>query len=125
MPEGYAAVEQTFVVPENASQLTFDYIMWTQDASPKSIYDRFEVYINGNLVFADGNQVNENLSCDTWRRVPGPENPRNGVTSGWASKTISLAGYQGERITLSFRNYSRFDNWYNTYTYIDNVNIDE
>jgi hypothetical protein len=32
VPLGYAAVEQTFVVPHDAVSLTFKYIIWTQDA---------------------------------------------------------------------------------------------
>jgi hypothetical protein len=125
VPMGHAAVEQTFVVPEDATDLTFDYIIWTQDASLSGDFDRFEVYINGDRVFEDGNQVNE-LGCSIWRRVPGPDNPRNGGnTSGWASKTISLIPYRGQSITLSFRNYSRYDHWYNTYTYVDNVRVTE
>lgn len=125
VPLGYAAVEQTFVVPENASSITFDYIIWTQDSHAiSSGYDRFEVYVNGWLVFSDGNELNQGLSCDTWRRVPGPGNPREEVTSGWATAVIDVTGYRGQAISLSFRNYSRFDNWYNTYTYVDNVQLE-
>jgi hypothetical protein len=124
VPLGHAAAEQFFRVPQDATDMTFKYIIWTQDASPSSTYDRFEVYINGTLAFSDGNQVQTGLACDKWRRVPGPENPRNGATSGWATATIDLSSYRGQSITLSFRNYSRFDNWYNTYTYIDDITVE-
>lgn len=124
VPIGHAAAEQLFAVPENAAALTFKYLIWTQDASPDDGYDQFEVYINDQRVFEDGNERNEGLSCDTWRRVPGPDNPRDGVTSGWATGSIPLAAYQGELVTLSFRNYSRYDNWYNTYTYVDDVRFE-
>jgi uncharacterized repeat protein (TIGR01451 family) len=124
IPVGYAAVEQTFSVPASATELAFEYIMWTQDASPSDKYDRFEVYINDELEFADGNQVSTGLSCSKWRRVPGPDNPRGGQTGGWATKKIDISAYASQIITVSFRNYSRFDNWYNTYTYIDNVRIE-
>jgi hypothetical protein len=58
-----------------------------------------------------------------WKRVPGPDNPRNGVTTGWAPATLDLRPYRGQMVTLSFRLYSRADNWYNTYVYIDDVQI--
>jgi len=125
VPIGHAAVEQTFSVPQDASNLTFKYIIWSQDASTSEIYDRFEVYINNSLVFSDGNQVNTGLACDKWQRVPGPENLRDGAASGWATATIDLGPYRGQSITLSFRNYSRYDNYYNTYTYVDDVRVEQ
>jgi len=125
VPLGQATVEQFFNVPKNAATLTFKYIIWSQDTSIRSEYDRFEVYIDSTLVFSDGNQINTGLGCDKWRRVPGPDNPRNGITNEWAEETIDISSYQDQNITISFRNYSRYDNYYNTYTYIDDVRIEE
>jgi hypothetical protein len=124
VPIGHAAIEQAFNLPPNVDKLTFKYIIWSQDASTDVIYDRFEVYVNGNLQFYDGNQISTGLNCNNWRRVPGPENPRGGETSGWATGEIDLDAYAGQTVTISFRNYNRYDGWYNTYTYIDNVNIE-
>jgi len=124
VPIGYAAVEQTFTVPTNTTELTFRYIVWSQDASMSEEYDRFEVYINNALVFEDGNKINTGLGCGNWWRVPGVKNPRDNRTSGWAEVKIDLTDYQGETITLSFRNHSRYDSWYNTYTYVDAVQIE-
>jgi hypothetical protein len=123
VPLGYAAVEQTFVVPHDAVSLTFKYIIWSQDTVKEDQFDRFEVYIQNSLGFADGNSVRNPGSCDFWKRVPGPDNPRNGVTTGWAPATLDLRPYRGQMVTLSFRLYSRADNWYNTYVYIDDVQI--
>ena len=128
VPLGYAAVEQTFSVPDNAVSLEFDYIMFTHDTFASTVghthgeLDGFEVYINEELVFWDGNTVYE-TSCSTLRRVPGVDNPRGSATSGWASASLDLTAYRGQRITISFQNHNRLDNWYNTYTYIDNVRI--
>jgi len=124
VPIGHAAVEQTFTVPEDATALTFKYIIWSQDASTSEKYDRFEVYINNTVVFSDGNKINTGLACDKWQRVPGPDNPRD-VASGWATATIDLGPYRDQNITLSFRNYSRYDNYYNTYTYVDDVRVEQ
>jgi hypothetical protein len=57
--------------------------------------------------------------------VPGPENIRNGIQDGWALGSIDLTANKGHTITLYFRNYSRFDNYYNTYTYLDNIQLRE
>lgn len=124
-PEGLAAVEQTFNLPADVRQLTFKYVIWSQDVSLGLTYDRFEVYVNDELAFADGNQIND-LGCDKWRRVPGPENPRGAAepsTSGWAIGTIDLSPYAGQDVVVSFRNYHRIDGWYNTYTYVDAIAV--
>ncbi len=122
-PEGSATVEQTLSLPADVHQLTFKYVMWTQDVSLGVTYDRFEVYIDEELAFFDGNQIND-LDCDTWRRIPGPENPRGAPqpsTSGWAIGTIDLSPYAGQDVIVSFRNYHRIDGWYSTYTYVDAI----
>ncbi len=125
MPIGYAAIAQTFGLPPNVdSKLTFKYIIWSQDTSIPGDYDRFEVYVNGSLAFSDGNQVNEGLNCDQWRRVPGVENPRDGQTDGWATGEVDLGNYAGQNVVIAFRNYNRYDGWYNTYTYVDSVTIE-
>jgi hypothetical protein len=125
IPMGYAAIAQTFSLPlDTDSKLVFKYIMWSQDTSIAGDYDRFEVYVNGSLAFSDGNQVNAGLKCAQWWRVPGPDNPRNGQTDGWATGEIDLSGYVGQDVVIAFRNYNRYDGWYNTYTYVDRVTIE-
>jgi len=126
LPVGvYAGLSRTIQIPNEAGNLslTFDYIIYTQDASPSGEFDRFEVYVKNDLRFFDGNMNSSGLSCSKWWRVPGLENPRGGKTNGWAQGTVDLSPYSGQTVTISFRNYFRYDGWYNTYTYIDNVKI--
>lgn len=129
VPMGYAEVRQSFTVPDapdgKTVGLRFNYVIYSQDASTKPDYDRFEVYINESAapVFSDGNLVNTGLGCNVWWRVPGPHNIRDGQTTGWANGFINLERYQGQTIQISFQNHNRFDGWYNTYTYLDNVEI--
>ena len=129
VPVGYAAVEQTFAVPSTTVpiSLTFKYVIYTWDASPSDTYDRFEVYVvtdsSEELKLWDGNQNSTSLSCDKRWRVPGPDNPRDGKQSGWATGEVDLGPYKGQMVTISFRNYNRFDGWYNTYTYLDDVRL--
>lgn len=130
VPLGHTAVEQSYAVPQSSQHVTlrFKYIVWSQDASTSGQYDRFEVFVApqggaASLVFSDGNMVNQGLGCNVWRRVPGPENPRNGQTTGWAEAVVNLDSHKGQTVTFSFRNYSRYDGWYNTYTYLDDVRV--
>ncbi len=123
VPQGYAAAEQKFVVPTNAISVTFDYVIWMQDVSLDETYDRFEVYLwkDGDPMpetpeHDDGNMVTEGVGCDKWWRVPPEE-------SEWKEGSVDLKKYQGQMVNLSFRVYNRQDNWYNTYTYVDNVRI--
>jgi hypothetical protein len=132
VPIGDAEIRKTITVPNTPNQavwLDFNYVIYSQDASTSITYDRFEVYIQdaGNpiLRFSDGSSVSSPLSCINWRRVPGPENIRNGIQDGWALGSIDLTANKGHTITLYFRNYSRFDNYYNTYTYLDNIQLRE
>jgi hypothetical protein len=130
VPIGYAEIRRTITVPIQPNQgvwLDFNYILYSQDASTQAIYDRFEVFIQNAsstiLGFSDGNMVANPVGCTNWRRVPGPENARNGKQTGWAQGSIDLSSYQGQSISIYFRNYSRYDNYYNTYTYLDNIRL--
>lgn len=66
---------------------------------------------------------NTGLNCINWQRVPGPDNVRDGLTTGWATGLIDLQQSGGQTIIVSFQNHSRYDGWYNTYTYLDDVQI--
>jgi hypothetical protein len=125
VPVGSAEASQTFGVPYVSSgtniELRFKYVIYTQD----STFDSFEVYINNapTPAFLDRNLSSGALSCDTWFRIPGPGNPRGGKTTGWATGSVDLTSYSGEIITVSFQNHNTTDNTYNTYTYLDEVEI--
>jgi hypothetical protein len=125
VPVGSAEVSQSFGVPyvPNAAniELRFKYVVYTQDSS----FDSFEVHINNapTPAFLARNLSGGALSCDTWYRIPGPGNPKGGKTSGWATGSVDLSSYIGEVITVSFQNHNTTDNTYNTYTYLDEVEI--
>lgn len=113
VPVGSAWVEQLVPVPSVASpQLIFLYNIFTHDknSSLGDTYDSFDVKINGNLVFRDMNKDGPN-DCGNLRNL------------GWRQRTINLSSYAGSSITLRFENWNRYDNWYNTYTYVDDVQI--
>ena len=129
VPLGYAAVEQTFYVPDvpdgTLLNLDFSYVIYTQDGSSSAVYDRFEVYLDDGsgplLVHADGRNEGtpggDPVSCDSWYRLPG---------SGWQDWSIDLTqpvDYRGKVVTISFQNWNRPDGFFNTFTYVDDVKL--
>lgn len=125
VPLGYAAVEQKMSVPNlpdgTEIRLAFKYVIYTQDGGADNEgYDRFEVYIDdgseSRMVFWDG-RTESSVSCANWHRLP---------ASGWLEKEIDLTqpvDYRGKQITIIFQNWSRFDHWFNTFTYLDDVRL--
>jgi hypothetical protein len=129
VPTGYAGVAQTLRVPSDGGKLKFKYFMLTQDGAPlgSTAYDDFEVWIGAARIYSDANRVTTGLLCSLWWRIPGASNPRPdpaGQTSGWYEKTIDLGSYTSQSIVIAFRNYSRYDNLLNTYTYLDEVRLE-
>ena len=134
IPVGNAELQQQFYVPEvpGSVKLEFDYIIYTEDKDyepdplAESTYDRFEVYIlsasGSTLLFSDSNKTVD-WGCNAWKRIPSPSQPRDGVTEGWATGTISLDSYQGESVIVSFQSWNRTDGFYNTVSYVDNVRL--
>ena len=124
VPLGYAAIDQSFTVPQvpdgQALHLDFDYVIYTWDGGSSDEYDRFEVFIDDSvinrLLYFDG-RAEDTLGCANWYRLP---------TSGWKSGSIDLLSpldYRGKTVKVVFQNWNRYDHWYNTFTYLDNVEL--
>ena len=108
-------MEQTIQVPSTASpQLSFWYNIFTHDknSSLGDRYDSFDVRINGGLAFRDANTTDP-YGC----RYPAKD-------LGWKNGEIDLAPYSGQSVTIRFENWSRFDHWYNSWTYVDDVRVE-
>jgi hypothetical protein len=78
------------------------------------------VYLDGDsgpiLVYADG-RPDPNISCNFWYRLP---------ESGWKEASVDLTqpvDFRGKTVTLSFQNWNRYDNFMNTFTYLDDVKL--
>jgi hypothetical protein len=121
----FVGVEQQVMLPEGSISLEFKYVIYSQDIGyseeTDTYFDTFEVYINGVRQFMDNNNVND-LQCK-WHRVPSAENTRPEDPAGWATGSIDLSAYAGQMVTIAFRSYSRYDGWFNTYVYLDDVRI--
>jgi tetratricopeptide (TPR) repeat protein len=110
VPVGEAWIKQSFQVPDTISPtLSLRYRVFSHDLDN---YDFFQVSINDDLVFQDGNTEWNVSSCDgeVW-------------DSGERSWELDMSPYIGKRIELSLRNVNGEHEWYNTWTFVDDVEV--
>jgi hypothetical protein len=100
-------------VPNYSSpQLSLFYRIMTYDRFVGDKYDWFAVYINGALVLQTGRISQTPItSC-----ASGP------YDTGWQQFTYDLSAYQGQTIEIRLVNHTS-DQWYNTWTYVDDVSV--
>lgn len=119
VPVGSAWVEQTVFVPSylGAPTLSFRYNILTQDRNPylDDEFDRFDVRVDNTLVFADAKKTGS-YGCEL---DPGEWDLH------WQLGQVDLGAYSGQTITIRFENGSRPDGWFNTWTYLDDVRIED
>jgi len=120
VPVGQAWVKQTFKVPQTfGPTLALRYRVFSQDLD---FYDFFQVSIDdepvgqyGNTdepVGQYGNTEWNASSCD-----------REAWDSGWQHVEFDLGSYSGESIEISLRDVNGEHEWWNTWTYVDDVEI--
>jgi hypothetical protein len=113
VPIGSAWMEQVFQVPDTANpHLEFKYNIFTQDINPylSDNFDSFDVKINGEVRFRDA-KITGSYGCA----------PQVETNLGWMTGTISLNTDRGRYIIIRFENRNPSDNWYNTWTFVDDV----
>ena len=103
-------MKQSFKVPETISPtLSLRYRVFSYDLDNE---DFFQISVDDELLGQDGNT--EWLESDCSREVWG---------SGWQSKQFDLSSYRGEIVELSLHNVNGKYKWWNTWTYVDDVEI--
>jgi hypothetical protein len=129
VPVGQASIAAYAYVPVPSGgtpYLRFNYRVLSYDTVRTSggvWWDRLEVQVNGTRLpdengtgLGDSNPYGdpdpENLSCS------------NLYDSGWQEGKIDLSAYAGQIVTLSLFNENRADNYWNTYSYLDNIRIE-
>ena len=119
VPLGSAWMEQTFSVPAHGTtRVVFSYRILTHDKSSpatEDTYDSFDVYLihdsEKTLILRDYNSENFDF-CNLLNDL------------GWKTFSYTLpASLRGTNVTLRFENVNRHDQFYNTYTYIDEVEV--
>lgn len=118
VPIGRAWMEQSFIVPNNGNPtLTFTYEIHTQHTID---YDSFEVYLNGHRILkvgydgikpgCDGEPIVASDTCTIDLMDP---------TDCYGNPID--ADFRCAQVTLRFENWNRSHNFYNTWTYVDDV----
>jgi hypothetical protein len=120
VPVGSAWLRRSVTVPSSGSPiLSFQYRIYTQDynSSEPWQYDYFAVDINGSEVLIDSNTIwpADQEKCAT--------HPFETYPFEWKPGVVSLEAYKGKTIQITFYNYNRPDQFYNTYTYVDCVSV--
>lgn len=149
VPVGSGRVWQTFSVPGNGNpKVTMWYRIYTHDVvwgvETGKYYDSFEVYIN-TVNWSEANnpdpgdpwretRCRDNLGvpdtsvsglvfCDGNPSDPSETNPAKDL--GWRSVTLDLGQFKGQNIILYLAAFNRVDGWFNTWAYIDDIQLDE
>ncbi len=119
IPIGAGVIEQEITIPPlddyRDPSLSFWYRVISYDVvygSDQRLFDSLDVYIiragqEPIRILRDGNL--------------GPR--ADGYDTGWKLATVSLAPYAGQTIRLRFENSNRNDNYYNTWSYVDQVRV--
>jgi uncharacterized repeat protein (TIGR01451 family) len=118
VPVGKGQIDQTFTVPSTCSPvlsfcyriMTYDHITWTNGIT---LGDSLDVYVQSNLILRDG-----------YNNYPGPQPGCASLQDlGWKCFNYNLDAYRGRNVQVSFQNWNREDDWYNTWTYLDQVEV--
>ncbi|OQA45590.1 MAG: Ser-Thr-rich glycosyl-phosphatidyl-inositol-anchored membrane family protein [Chloroflexi bacterium ADurb.Bin325] len=126
VPVGYAMIAQTVQVPPLNQvpdpTLTFRYrvLSWDVMYSPtyKRDQDTFDVWANDAagrplaLLLRAGNPTNR-----YGNQLSAP------YDTGWQQAFIDLTQFAGQTIQLTFANHNRYDNLYNTWSYVDDIQL--
>ncbi len=125
VPIGRAWLSQNFKVPSYGHPtLTFDYQMYTQHSAD---YDTFEVYL-----VADGEEYlilqvghgGTKTGCNGDPVVISGDCTINLVQpTDCAGTPLAVDDLSCAEVTLRFENWNRSHMWYNTWTYLDNVQL--
>jgi hypothetical protein len=117
VPLDFSRLSQRIVVPQPEAghlvRLHYRYRIFTQDrnASLGEQYDSFDVFVDGALVNRYANTTLPPI-CDSIHDL------------GWQSGVYTFTNIQfGKTLTISFAVYNRYDKYYNTYVYLDDVGV--
>ncbi|MEA3339444.1 MAG: Ig-like domain-containing protein [Chloroflexota bacterium] len=149
VPVGSGRIWQTFTVPDSSNpSITIWYHIYTHDVvwgdNTNKYYDSFEIYINT----VNWSEASNPDPSDSWRNTrcrdnlgtpdannpglvfcygnpsdPTKSNPPKGLD--WRSVTLDLSQFKGQNITLYLATFNRVDGWYNTWTYVDDISLQE
>jgi len=124
VPVGNAMIKQTIVVPPLTQvakpTLSLHYRVFSYDVvysqRLKRYVDTFEVSLYDaqgqplKLLLRDGN------TTDEWGTLH---------DTGWRTARLDLTSYAGQTVQLAFANYNREDNLFNTWSFVDDIQVQD
>lgn len=122
VPVGSATVSQTLRVPElnqvHQPTLAFWYRVFTYDVIYSERLQRYVDTFDVTLLDATGQQIALLL-----RDGNSTQNYGSLYDTGWKRALIDLSPYAGQTVQLVFANHNRHDNLFNTWSYLDEVQV--
>jgi tetratricopeptide (TPR) repeat protein len=110
VPVGEAWVKQSFQVPQTVMPiLSLRYRIFSNDLNS---FDSLQVSINDERVVQFGNTDWDAPSCS-----------REVWDSGWQSMKLGMSVYRGQFVEVSIHNVNGTEPFYNTWTYIDDIQV--
>ncbi len=107
----YQSLDLTNIPVGRTIMLYLDYDIYTEDKLLPGDYDRFVVLVDGQEIHRDGYSGTEPYGCGKWHQVTR------------TNDALDLTVYRGRMIQILFGNFTRYDDWYNTYTVVDNIHL--
>ena len=117
---------QTFVVPEDVSELSFTYNFVSEEPMEyvgSQFNDAFlaQLLCDGELVV---DTMYESINSSAWYELNGVDFDGGDYTAyqtGWKTVTINLSAYRGKTVTISFIIYDVGDRIYDSACLLDNI----
>ena len=120
-------MERTFTIPENVTELKFDYNVVSEEPSEwvNTVYDDHFVA----TITVDGEKVElakETVNTSEWKdkvNFDFPGGDDTAYTTGWKEVVYDVSEYQGKsvKVTLKFKVWDEGDSIYDTAVLVDNI----
>lgn len=114
VPTGEIYIQQCFTVPQGASEVRFNYRMYSygimRGATSGNLYDTFEVSVDGQNVLQTGNPAGSSDGSTLW-------------DSGCQQGSTPIASYAGGNVTLRFSVHHYREPAFHTWVYVDDVTV--
>lgn len=124
VPVGNAAVVQAITIPSlgqvRRPTLTFWYRVYSYDVLFSQRLQRYVDDLEVSLLDTSGKQV------AVLMREGNPTNNYGALyDSGWRVAMLDLSRFAGQTLQLMFANYNREDNLFNTWSFLDNIQVQD
>ena len=123
-----SSLQQTFIVPDKAKLLTFDYDVVSEEPM-EYVASSYDDYFDASIVDMTGGSeqlVYENVNNSAWVELGGDYFSGGDETTyetTWVTKSVDISAYAGQCITLTFHTGDVGDSAYDTAGLLDNIKL--